>query len=107
MKPGNLRHRITLEQITRASDGAGGYTETWSVVANVYADVYPLKGQERYDAQQIQATQSHRVTIRYRAGITPDMRVKYGARILRIDAVIDPEERHRELILMCSEVNPA
>ncbi len=104
MRIGNLRHRITIQQIARIDDGAGGYTETWASAGTVYADVYPLKGQERYDAQQIQANLSHRVTIRYRADVNPSMRLSYGTRTLVIEAVIDPEERHRELILMCSEV---
>lgn len=104
MKIGNLRHRVTIQQLTRTDDGAGGYTETWTAIATVWADVYPLKGQERYDAQQVKANLSHRVTIRYRAGVEPSMRLQYGARTLNIEAVIDPEERHRELILMCSEV---
>jgi SPP1 family predicted phage head-tail adaptor len=104
LRIGNLRHRITIQQIARIDDGAGGYTETWASAGTVYADVYPLKGQERYDAQQIQANLSHRVTIRYRADVNPSMRLSYGTRTLVIEAVIDPEERHRELILMCSEV---
>lgn len=104
MKPGNLRHRVTIQQLTRTDDGAGGYIETWTAVATVWADVYPLKGNERYEAQQVQANLSHRVTIRYRAGIVPSMRLQYGTRTLNIEAVIDPEERHRELVLMCSEV---
>jgi SPP1 family predicted phage head-tail adaptor len=104
MKPGNLRNRVTLQQLTRTDDGAGGYTETWTGVATVWADVYPLKGNERYEAQQVQANLSHRVTIRYRTGVEPSMRLLYGTRTLTIEAVIDPEERHRELILMCSEV---
>lgn len=104
MKPGNLRHRITIQQLTRYDDNAGGYTETWNAVAIVWADVYPLKGQERYDAQQVLASLSHRVTIRYRAGVEPSMRLQYGNRTLNIESTIDPEERHRELILMCSEV---
>lgn len=104
MRPGNLRHRVTLQQLSRIDDGAGGYIETWIAVATVWADVYPLKGQELYQAQQVQANLSHRVTIRYRAGVEPSMRLQYGTRTLAIEAVIDPEERHRELILMCSEV---
>ena len=104
MIPGNLRQRVVIQQLTRTDDGAGGYTETWAAIATVFADVYPLKGNERYEAQQVQANLSHRVTIRYRAGVEPSMRLQYGTRILTIEAVIDPEERHRELILMCSEV---
>lgn len=107
MKPGRLRHRIIIQQLTRTPDGGGGYTEDWTTFASVWADVYPLKGTERYEAQKVQASISHRITARYRAGVKPSMRVNYNGRIFGIDAVIDVEERHHVLQLLCSEVTPA
>jgi len=104
MNAGKLRHRVTIQQLVATDDGYGGITETWQDVATVWAAVEPLRGTERYRAQQVQAELSHKVTIRYRPGIKPDMRLKYGDRILEIEAVIDVEERHRWLELLCSEV---
>ena len=46
---------------------------------------------------------THRVTIRHRDGVTPKMRLKFGARILNIRAVINPAERNRTLELLCEE----
>jgi len=42
----------------------------------------------------------------YRPDITTAMRVQYGNRILDIETMIDPEERHVELHLLCKEVVP-
>lgn len=104
MRAGRLRHRVTLQQLTQVPDGGGGYTEDWTDVATVWAAVEPLRGQERYEAQQVQATLSHRITIRYRAGVEPSMRVVHDGRVFNVLSVIDPQERHRELQLLVEEV---
>ena len=104
MNAGQLRHRVTIQQLTRVEDEGGGYAEVWADVATVWAAIKPMRGNERYEAQQVQSTLTHKVTIRYRAGIKPQMRLLYGNRVFNIEAVIDIEERHRWLELLCSEV---
>lgn len=104
MNPGNLRHRITLQTLNKTEDGTGGYLENWSDVVTVWAQVQPLNGTERYNWSQISNDIAYRVTIRYRPNITPDMRVKYGNKIFQIESIIDVDERHTELQLLCSEV---
>lgn len=104
MRIGSLRHRITIQKFDKVDDGGGGYEETWVAVATVSASVSPLQGKERYEAQQIQSSLSHKIKMRYRDGILPTMRVLFGARIFNIISVIDPDERHRELDLLCEEV---
>lgn len=101
---GKLRHRVTLQELVKTDDGYGGIVETWQDVATVWAAIEPLRGNERYTAQQVQSELSHKVTIRYRAGIKPQMRILYGNRVFDIEAVIDVDERHRWLELLCSEV---
>lgn len=104
MNVGQLRHRVTIQQLTRVEDEGGGYAEVWTEVATVWAAIKPLRGNERYEAQQVQSTLTHKVTIRYREGIKPQMRLTYKGRIFDIESVIDIEERHRWLELLCSEV---
>lgn len=104
MSAGKLRHRVTIQQLVKADDGYGGIVETWQDVATVWATVEPLRGSERYRAQQVQSELTHKVTMRYRPGVKPQMRLLYGDRVLEIEAVIDVEERHRWLELLCSEV---
>lgn len=105
MQAGRLRHQITLQQPTKGRDARGGITETWvTFKANVWAGVEPIKGREYFESQQVNAEVSHRIVLRYLQGVNPRMRVLWGTRIFRIESVIDPEERHRELQLMCIEV---
>lgn len=104
MNAGQLRHRVTIQQLTRVEDEGGGYEENWADVATVWAAIKPLQGNERYEAQQVQSTLTHKVTIRYRVGIKPQMRIMYQGRIFNIESVIDIDEHHRWLELLCSEV---
>lgn len=103
MRAGRLRHRVTVEQPSVADDGYGGQARSWSAFATVWASVEPLQGHEYFQAQQAQATVTHKVTMRHLDGVTHDMRVKLGSRALNIVSVIDTEERGRELVLMCEE----
>lgn len=107
MNAGKLRHRVTIQQLVKTDDGYGGIVETWQDVATVWAAVEPLRGNERYRAQQVQAELTHKVIMRYRAGIKPQMRLLYGNRIFEIEAVIDVEERHKWIELLCAETIPA
>lgn len=102
MEAGELRHRITLLNPADELDGTG-QPASYSDWATVWAAVNPLSGRDLFAAQQLQSEVTHRVKIRYRAGVNSAMRVRFGTRIFEIDSVIDPEERHEELHLMCTE----
>ncbi len=108
MNPGKLRYKVTIQQEIFADDPTTKETtSTWQNVCTIWAAVEPLKGREFFQAMETQSELTTKVRIRYRTGITSDMRVLYGVRILYIQAVIDPEERHEELQLMCIERKPA
>ncbi len=104
MAAGRFRHRITLQELVTGQDEAGQPVDMWQDVATVWAAVEPLRGREYFAAQQVQAEVTTRIRIRYRRGIRPEMRVLYDGRLFNILSVIDPEERHVELQLMCREV---
>ena len=103
---GELRHRLTIQAERAASDGGGGLSDPWAdpvTVATVWGKVEPLTGTEHLRAMQIEDRLSHRIVIRYRPGITPAMRVRFGSRVFNIRAAIDREERGRFLELLCEE----
>jgi len=106
MNPGKLRHRVTIQEFVEQMDEYGTpLGGAWQDVATVWAAVEPIQGREYILLQNTQSELTARVRIRYCPGITPAMRVVYGDRIFDIQSVIDPEERHIELQLMCKEVN--
>lgn len=102
----SLRHRLVLEEATRTPDGAGGGVETWSTVAELWADLHPMSGREVSHAEQLSGRLTHRVIMRYRAGIVPAMRLRLGTRLFHIEAVRDLGERRRHLECLVEEREP-
>jgi SPP1 family predicted phage head-tail adaptor len=67
--------------------------------------VEPLQGRELWTAKQVVAEVTHRIRFRHLSGVVPTQRVVFGSRTFEILSVINPEERNRELELLCKEVN--
>ena len=101
--PGDLRHRLVLEEAQRVSDDAGGFTESWIEVATIWAALQPSGGSEAVESGRLAGRVSHTVTFRYRAGVTPAMRFRLGPRVFHILAAIDEDERRRWLRCLCEE----
>lgn len=98
-----LRKRVVIEEPIRVSDEAGGFTESWQEVVSAFAEILPVTGREKLSAFKMQGEISHKATIRYVSGITTGMRLKLGARLLNIRAVINSSEMNERLILLCDE----
>lgn len=103
MQAGSLRKRITLQARSTSQDGLGQQVTTWADVATVWASIEPMGGRELMLAQAIKSESTHKVQTRYLAGVNAAMRIKYGERIFNIQNVNDENERHRMLIISCSE----
>lgn len=107
VEAGRLRYRLVLQRRNAQADGGGGEAgDPWATpvtVATVWGSIEPLRGDERLRAMRLEARVTHRVVIRFRTGVTGDMRLVLGARVFNIRAVLDPGERHRALELLCEE----
>ena len=100
MNPGDLRHRITLQNPPAYGEAEDNYTDA----ATVWANINPISGKELFAAEQFSSEITHRVRIRYRNDVTPFMRVKYGTRTFEVMYVINEYERDRIIQLMCKEM---
>lgn len=99
-----LIHSITLEQRPATTDSYGEQTLSWStVMSGIPAKVSPLSGRELMASGAIASEITHRVVMRYLAGVTEEMRVNFGGRYFAIKAILDEEERNEKLTLMCAE----
>lgn len=104
MKAGRLRHRVRIEQKSSTDDNQGGVTETWGLLDVVPAEVTPdLEGAENETASHTAQTIRHTVSMRYRTGVTPSMRLVFGERVLTILSVVNVGERDKELAIRCIE----
>ena len=106
MQAGRLRHRVTIQnRVETQGPTTGAIAVSWADVATVWAAVEPLSAREFIAAQATESQVSARITIRYRAGITPKMRVAHGDTLYDIAGVLsDPKSGREYLTLPVSEV---
>jgi SPP1 family predicted phage head-tail adaptor len=111
MQSGKLRYFVAIEQKSGARDTFGAGQELWSTVAQVYAGFETLSGRELFAAQKINPDVTHKITIRYRAGILAEMRVNWTDsregrnRLFDILASMDPVQGREKLELLAIERN--
>jgi SPP1 family predicted phage head-tail adaptor len=97
---GALDRRLTLERAVWTGDGAGGASEAFEPVAQVWAAVETLRGAVAREGGGLNASAAARVTIRWRPDVAPLMRLTGGGETLLIEAV-RPVGRRRFLDLSC------
>lgn len=108
MRAGRLRTLVTIEKPVETDNAAGEVVQQWQPFAVVWAEIEPLRGEERVAAQQLEATVDYRVRMRWIPAGLP--RAKYqintgGATgVLEIQSVINPNLRGKELELLCREL---
>ncbi len=103
MQAGRLRKRIQLQQVTNGRGPTGGTVETWTTIVTRWAELIPLRGQERFQAAQMEAQTTLKLRIRYYAPIDQTWRIKYGSRIMNINAIINIGERNFAQEIECKE----
>lgn len=113
MTAAGLRNRrLAIQSLSTSQGNYGEPTGTWSTVVTVWAHIKPMQGRELQAAQQLAPEVTHRIAIAYNSTLADPItmagrRATLGARIFNIHAVMNPDERNRELILLASEgLNP-
>ena len=66
---GALRRRLLLEAAMATPDGLGGTTQVYETVAAVWAQLEWIAGGERWRRGRPEQVATHRVTLRWRAGV--------------------------------------
>jgi len=103
LSPNELRHHIVIETPTEASDSYGGFTTTWAEYTNAWVSMKPYKNWENRVSMQNETRTLHKISMRYFAGITPKMRVKFGSRYFNIVSIINREEANITLDIIGEE----
>lgn len=106
---GELSKKITLLKPYNFLDKSGAPTTAWYPICDVMAIIEPVSGREYWMASQSNREATVRFVIRYREGITDNMRIRYKAKdrckIYEMTSVpINPNEENKYLQLMCNEV---
>jgi len=97
----DLNRALVLEGVLRLPDGAGGFTEAWTALGTLWAEVRPGTGRDRLGEERMLSAVPYRVTVRAapvgamsrpKAG----QRFREGTRLFLIQAVTerDPDGRY-------------
>lgn len=91
--PGQLKTRLVVQQPIEMPDDQGGVTRTWTTFATVWAQVTPLAARRDVQADSDGVTQSYRILLRSYLSLTLQHRFSDGARIYRIVAIRERDDR--------------
>ena len=67
---GELNQRLTLKRKVAVPDEMGGQITQWNAVRDVWANVRPMRGGERFNAAQLQSDATYVLTMRDRDDVT-------------------------------------
>lgn len=100
---GKLRHYVDIQTPTPV-EGDRGYSLTWDdLYSQVPAEIMTLAGRELEFARQVVATATHRIRIRYHAGLTTKDRITLGARTFNINYIDTQDQRHFWQTILATE----
>lgn len=99
-----LNKRIVIEQVFETADGLGGRSQSWQEYAAVWAQILPRRASEDFFAGQLKNAITHKIIIRYLAGLSEKMRVNYGGRIFRIASIINVAEGNEVYEILAEEI---
>jgi SPP1 family predicted phage head-tail adaptor len=101
---GQLNQRATILAQTLTPDGGGGYSESWNMVAILWARLTPVSGRDRTSADHLQSRARHKLTLRRNTIVNAGQRVQIGTREFAIHAVLDPGPQSGFIALALEEL---
>lgn len=106
MNIGRLNQRISLFRLVDTEDEMGQSTQKLGEIADIWADIYPVRGSEFYELKKIQSKVTHKCYIRYREeykDIDSNWYLKAGDKVYDIDSAVDVDFEHKMLEIRCYE----
>ena len=101
---GALSRRFVLELPLERPDGFGGVIRSYAPGPQVWGAIEMLAGTERMRADRPEQSLTHRITLRYREGVTGAMRLTSGLRRFAVRAASDLDGSKRDLVCLVEEV---
>lgn len=106
MSIGERRHRVTFQTASVVQDAYGEPDITYTTLGIRWALVQPMKGRERFSANQVQADVDHRIVCRYDdtiAALGPDDRATWNGHTYDIKSVIWRDHTQKEMEILAQE----
>ena len=103
LRSGTMDYLAVVQTPTESANAIGEPILTWSTFATRWVAILPLSGNEQITALANEGNVTHRIRMRYTAGIKPKMRLVSEGRTFEIMSVVE-RGRREEHELMASEV---
>lgn len=97
-KVGAMRERVTIQSPPTSDDGMGGVSGSWVDVATVFAQVAPLSGRERLQADNMQSEVMWRITIRHRTDIAAGMRAIWNGQTFNVRSITYDQTKRFDIL---------
>ena len=103
--PSRLRNRVEfLRRVVTVEHGIS--RERWETAFTCWCGVEPLSGREFWEAAAINRENEVRFTIRYRKGISAEMRIRLDGTVYDITSILDRNNHHEALEILARTVTP-
>ena len=103
VNPGRLNHRVKIFSYRDVETELGAVRSELYEVAEVWAEIKPLRGEEFLEYYRETNELQFRVTIRYRQGVDEKCVLDFNGRQFTIDSVINLMEANIYLEIYCTE----
>lgn len=105
MSIGEMKHRITFQQLAVTTNENGFEIKEWQDFKTVWAKTTTLSGREYYQAAAIQAEKTLVFLIRYIEGIDESIRIRYGDKEFNITYIDNFKHQKKYIEIKTMEVN--
>jgi len=110
VRAGRLRQRIEIQAPNEIQNELGELApdpaDPWRTIARRWGRFEPGGGGETLYADQVSASVSGTVTMRYYSGLTAKHRLRLNGRVLNVDSVINPSELKAQTEMMVAVTEP-
>lgn len=106
MNPGKLQHKGAVWDVTESitPDTRGDEQLTPVLFKTIWCSIEPLQGREMILAQQLHGNVTHKIGMRYTAGLTKRMYILWNGRRFNLGPALNAEERRFEHSVYATEI---
>ncbi len=100
----SLNQRAALQARVLQSDGGGGFAESWQTFAHAWVKIIPTGAADTAGPGKRESKARHRILLRRRADLSAGQLVIVGARIFKVQGVLDAGPQAPLATLLCEEL---
>lgn len=103
LNPGTLNKKVDIYKPQKQTNDGWDTVKDTVLYKRISAAIYPVRGQEYYEAKKLRNDESVKIVIRYRKNIDDGCYIVYQNHKYSVQSVVDPNMTHESLELYCIE----